>query len=766
MMTTERTRRTRTQTALTDRDRSTAIRAYVRAYVQRHGRQHAATAFGVSRTTLWRCLARGHVGRALPRAVLDAVGGSVAALKAATRALASPVPSLRPTPATLSEGLEDTLLLLCAAPLATVRELSSCGRLPASTLRDRLAMLTQRGLVDSVPHRLGLLGPHPQRRYFPTPAGLTAARAATADPTAFLYAYPVSRQWFRLLAARLDAVAVLYHVAALVAAADPHGHPVRVDHCRQGPYDALVTLSGGRSLGMLRQGPMLPTANLRYRLHSLERLGADERPTVTLLLTYADQATRRAIRAIGDPRHHRTTFVATEGELLAGGAAAVVWQQGGTGVADHPPAPIVPDAALADIVAWIERLLARASVSHRPTPTPDPDALYPADVRATLPEPARQLTSALAVQLTRVDKETLDLLAAWPRCTRQQLAGLMGRRDPAPGGPGAPVPAASCLGTCRRPTVRPHRRRAQVPGAPRPGRRGADPLPVERPGHHPSPQPSNGSAPAYAGTALRALATQLAHQAGLTAFAAALTAEASRAPDYELFDLLPTARSAIGYWHLGTPYVVHPDASFVLAYRGHWQLYCLEFERRATTPRRIPARLESYRRYFQSGWAARDHDGQLPRVLFVFESPADEAAFLRGAATVERPPSAVPTSRCWPSGACSATPGAGHRRTAPTGGRCGRRTVGQHDHRDRAQHFRSGLAQPGGCTWTLPVRPRVASGGTYVAEPGPTILPFGSSTPVPALTVQGLVTRLAHPRSPIWWQQTGARRGETGTRMC
>ncbi len=638
MVTTEEACRTLAQAATTDQDLSTAIRAYVRAYVHRHGRQQAAKAFGVSRTTLWRCLARGHLGRSLPCAVLATAGGSVAALKAATRALAPHAPGRRPAPAPLSAGLEDTILLLCATPLATVRELYSCGRIPASTLRDRLTTLTQRGLVGAVPHRLGFLGPHPQRRYFPTQAGLTAAGAATADPAAFLHAYPVSRQWFRLLAARLDAVAVLYHVATLVATADPHGRPVRVDHCRQGPYDALVTLSGGRSLGLLRQGPMLPTATLRYRLRSLERLGADERPTITLLLTYADQATRRAVRALGDPLHHRTTFVATEGELLTGGAEAVVWQQGGTGVADHPPAPIAPDAALAGIVAWTERLLAGAPTSHRPTPTPDPDALYAADVRATRPEPARQLTSALAVQLTRADKATLDLLAAWPRCTRKQLAGLMG-------GVTRHRVGQALRSLLRRALVRAdgpryvltddglkylaHRDRAAVGPTLAQWSAQASIRP---------PQPTDGSTPAYAGTALRALATQPAHQAGLTDFAAALTAEVSRAPDYELFDLLPTARSAVGYWYLGTPYVVHPDATFELAYQGHWCPYFLEFERRATTPRRVPARLESYRRYFQSGWATRDHDGQLPRVLFVFESPADEAAFLRVAAQVERPP--------------------------------------------------------------------------------------------------------------------------------
>ena len=635
-MTTKRGRRSPVKTAVTDRDRSIAVRAYICAYVQRHGRQHAAQDFGVSRTTLWRCLARGHVGRALPRAVLNPVGGSVAALKAATRALAPHGPARRPAP--LSAGLEDTLLLVCSTPLATVRELSCIGRVPVSTLRDRLATLTQRGLVDSVPHRLGLLGPHPQHRYFPGPAGLTAASAATTDPAAFLHAYPLSRQWFRLLAARLDAVAVLYHVATLVATADPSGQPVRVDHCRQGPYDALVTLSGGRSLGLLRQGPMLPTATLRYRLRSLERLRDDERPTVTLLLTYADQATRRAIRALGDPRHHRTTFVATAGELLTGGAQVVVWQQGGTGFADHPPVAIAPDASLADIVAWTERLLAGASASHCPTPTPDPDALYPPDMRATRPDPARQLALALAVQLTRADKATLDLLAAWPLCTRPQLAGLLGGVTRHRAGQALRSLLRRGLVCAEGPQYvltddalkyLAHRDRAAVG----PTLAQWSTQVITRP-----PQPSNGSAPAYAGTALRALAAQPAHQAGLTDFAAALTAAVSRSPDCELFDLLPTARSATGYWHLGTPYVVHPDASFVLAHQGQWQPYFLEIERRATTPRRIPARLESYRRYFQSGWAARDHDGQLPRVLFVFETPADEAAFLRVAARVERAP--------------------------------------------------------------------------------------------------------------------------------
>ena len=90
------------------------------------------------------------------------------------------------------------------------------------------------------------------------------------DAEELLPLYPVSKQWFKLLAERLDSVAVLYYVAALVAEADPARQPVRVDHYRQGPYDALLTLSGGRSVrspasgaDALRSQPAFPAQDDR-----------------------------------------------------------------------------------------------------------------------------------------------------------------------------------------------------------------------------------------------------------------------------------------------------------------------------------------------------------------------------------------------------------------------------------------------------------------------------------------------------------------------
>ena len=633
MIVTKPRRRTSKATIQAGPDPERAIRDYVRAYVWRHGRRKTAEVLGVSRHTLWRFLERGHMGQAVPSAVLSSVGGNVRAIENARQQLLIDLMGLRPDPALppLRAGLEEALLLLCAAPLTTVDELSRLGRVPASTLRERLEKLAKRGLVDSAPHHLSILGTRPQRRYFPTEQGVIAGGVATKGRAHMLRAYPVSKQWFRLLAERLDAVAVLYHVAAMVADADTHSDPVRADHYRKGPYDMLLILPGGRSIGLIRQGPTLSTANLRYRIRSIERLDNSDRPFVTLVLTHADQATRRAIRALGDPSEHHRAFVVTEEELLAGDHKGVVWQQCGTGLGDEPPVRVSPDTSLTGILAWAERLLGSSYSFLRDNSKPNPGALYLSGVQAAMPEPTEQLKAALAVQLTRADKDALDLLAAWPLCTREQLAGLMGgvtlrrvnqmlrslsqhglvRVD-------GPLHVLTDGGL----TYLARRDRAAVG------------LTLDRW----SAEPAYSNPEVYAGTALRALASQQRHHAGVTSFAAALSAEVARSQHYDLFDLLPTSRSSIGYRYDWPTYVILPDASFTLEYRGRWRPYLLEFERRATTPKRILDRLESYRRYFLSGWAERDHGGFLSWVLFVFETPGNEEAFLDSAARVRNVP--------------------------------------------------------------------------------------------------------------------------------
>ena len=618
-----------------DQDLEDAIREYVRTYVLWRGRRRAAETFGVSRHTLWRFLRRGHAGRALPRAVLDIAGDSVEALEAATWAIAAtervlaprPAPKTVPPSRSLPEALEDTLLMLCAAPLATVDELSRFGRIPATTLRDRLRRLRKMGMADSVSHHLTILGPHPQRRHFPTSKGIVAGGGIEHGTDTFLSEYPVSRQWFRLLAERLDAVTMLYRAAALVADADPQGKPVRVDHYRQGPYDMLITLSGGRSVGLLRQGPTLPSANLRYRLRTLENLSG-QRPMATLVLVFSDQANRRAVRTLGDTTHYHWTFVATEGELLAGDHRGVVWQQCGSGTERTLPVKVDPGVSLETIMAQTVRLAERLDdLRRRHSPgteresNPDPETLYPGHLRAAMPDPSELLRSSLAVRLTGAEKDTLDLLAAWPLCTTDQLAGLMG---------GVTRRRANQVlrSLTRHALVRAEGERHALTdeGLSYLARRDRAAVgPVLGRWSTRKRLRSKATTPVYAGTALRAIASQMEHHDAITGFTAMLSAEAARSRDYQVLDLMPTSRSSVGYRWDWTNYVVHPDASFQLAYREEWRFYLLEFERRATSPRRVRTRLGNYRRYFDSGWPNRDHGGLPPLVLFVFPtSDAEE----------------------------------------------------------------------------------------------------------------------------------------------
>ena len=349
------------------------------------------------------------------------------------------------------------------------------------------------------------------------------------------------------------------------------------------------------------------------------------------MITGSDQATRRAVRTLGDTVEHQALFVATEGEQLAGDHRADAWQQCGHGMGAH--VKISPYLSLENIVASIGWLVDRDAKNRRDKtppdkrqPTPDPDTLYPTHLRAAMPEPSEQVRSSLAVQLTRAEKEVLGLLAAWPLCTTDQLAGLMGgvtRRR-------ANQVLRSLAGRSlvhsenQRHVVRDEglrylarRDRSAVRMAP--GRWSA------------RSRRRRGKPPVYAGTSLRSLDSQMSHQLAINTVAAALSAGVARSDGHHLLELLPTSRSSIGYRYQGADYVIHPDATFWLSYQGDWRPYLLEFERRAVTPNRVRARLKNYPRYFASGWAGLDHAGRLPLMLFVFETHAAEESFLLAA---------------------------------------------------------------------------------------------------------------------------------------
>ncbi|MXY45108.1 MAG: hypothetical protein F4Y50_13820 [Dehalococcoidia bacterium] len=487
-----------------------------------------------------------------------------------------------------------------------------------------MAKLRGMGLAEAHPHRLAMLSDRPLQRHVPTAAGI----AALSDDV--LRRHPVSRQWLRLLAERLDGVALVYELAAMIADADPEEDPVRVEHCRSGPYDALITLSGDRTLGVVRQGAMLSSASLRYRIRTLERQDVQQLPHVTLIATDSDQDTRRAVRALREPSGFHHSAVATLGAVIGGGARARVWQPTRYGRGNTPA--IKPDSSL----AWLVDLAGREA--EHPVHRVMPKLLWAwrssGGARATPPRPG-DLADAVATRLGSAEKRMLDLLASWPLCTTEQLANLMGglgeRR------------ANQLLRPLRRLGLARREGEAHVltdEGLAYLARR--DRAAVGTALGRWSAEHTAGDA--YAGTALRALASQREHQRGLSEFVSMLALGAARSRDHQLLDLLPTHRSQITYRHSEKNYAIHPDASFQLGHQDEWGWYLLEYERRAVTPKRLPERLESYARYFGSGRARLDHEGRSPMVLFVFETEHAEDAFQRAAARLSGVPLASATT--------------------------------------------------------------------------------------------------------------------------
>ncbi|MCY3922736.1 MAG: replication-relaxation family protein [Chloroflexi bacterium] len=595
-----------------------AVREYLRTRAWRRGAQRTADQYSVSRSTLWRFLWTDHVSPKLVAAVTAEVGESTWELRRAAERLrpmsgAVDAYQLRPR---LTGADKQTIEALCHTPLSTVDEMAAFIRLPANTLRERLARLAGKRLADSRPHRLQLLGTRPQRRFFPTREGVVGlAGGSRAGIERLMRLYPVSRQWFRVLAERLDAVAALYRAASKIAALDAGEAPVVVTHCRTGPYDLLLRLPSGGTVGLVRQGPLLTNASLRYRIRTIERMDPFERPLLTLILTDSEQDMRRVLRAIADPSTHTETLVAVAGDVIAdqgeGRGEPRVWQQGGYGFASTPT--LEPDVPLSTIVAHAHRL-AEAYPSLRRSPMRQPSSAS----RNDLPDPAEQLEQAPSLRLSRAEKRALDLLAGWPFCSPAQLAGLMDgvseRRA------NQVLHALRKHGLIQREELGYLLTDAGLTTLARRDRAAVGPT-LDR------------STPVrddegYIGSLVQTAANQHRHQAGVAEFCARLSAEAARSPDHELLDLLPTQRSQISYEHQWTRYPLYPDASFQLSYQGDWHWCLVEFERRATTPRRVPERLRAYRRYFGSDYVRPDHGGQLPLVLFVFETERAESTFL------------------------------------------------------------------------------------------------------------------------------------------
>ena len=242
----------------------------------------------------------------------------------------------------------------------------------------------------------------PTSRYFLTAEGLRRLaddEGLTVDQ--LLDTRPVSAWWRRVLLERLDALAVIYRVAAAVSGA---AHSIRFRWYRSGLADAGIFLPDGRCLAVVRQGNTADRAAFAKRLW---RLSEEARPGAVLLLVPDDVRLRQASRALDSLT--LLGFLALEGDAARGDATGQVWRT--------PSGPV--PLSLREVLDYVR------PGGELPAGTPPRRESLPA--RLDLDSAGNEVpTCLLPVLLKPAEKRALDLLSDWPWLAPAHVGQLMG----------------------------------------------------------------------------------------------------------------------------------------------------------------------------------------------------------------------------------------------------------------------------------------------------------------------------------------------------
>ena len=457
------------------------------------------------------------------------------------------------------------------------------------------------GFCAPAPHAVDPLPP--TRRFHLTAAGLQRlAEQEGVSPDELVRRYPVSAQWRRSLMERLDALAAIYRLACAVSRV---AFPVRFRWYRSLPLDAGLTLPGGRTVGILRQGLTADRTGFAKRLW---RLRQGPIPNTVLILMADEVRLRHARRLLSVAPV--PALLAVESRAVLAGAGDRIWT---------PPA--------VNAVLDLRYVLERAAPGGELPVEDEPQ-------RATLPDdfavegPGWDIPDhLLPVLLKAAEKRALDLVSDWPWLAVKELAGLLGRLSPQgiptgqpPGGlrPGGPPPRG-------RGTAGPHRPGPGPAGPPRPHLPGRGEEAVEhrrrrRPGRLPLAQRLRQErppvAPQHRAHRRRPCLPGCPDRPG----PAAGLGGRPTGPAPQSVALLPLPGTDALHQRRRLRHIAEKA-------KKTWPFF-LEWERRAVRPSTMSARLAPYLRYFSSR-RPTDDQGIRPSVLVVFEDDIAQTHFLR-----------------------------------------------------------------------------------------------------------------------------------------
>ena len=291
----------------------------------------------------------------------------------------------------------DLLRRLAETPFADRLDLAALSGWSRGAVYAGMYRLQERGMVDAIPHATSLLPS--TKRYYLTAHGLhVLAQLEGVALDELLRSRPVSAQWQRVLLERLDAVAVIYRLAAAVSNA---AFPISVRLFRAAPADAGFVLPGGRTVAVVRQGNTADRTGFSKRLW---RLREGPMSGGVLVLSPDEVRLRQARRMLAGARF--PVYLALEKDAALAGPDSPVW---------HPPS-IAAGLDLRYVLSHLDRS------GGLPVEAQPARVALPGDIDLDAPAP----DYPLPVLLAPAEKRVLDLLSDWLWASKRDLAGLMG----------------------------------------------------------------------------------------------------------------------------------------------------------------------------------------------------------------------------------------------------------------------------------------------------------------------------------------------------
>ena len=499
------------------------------------------------------------------------------------------------------DGCEhDLVRALASMPFLDRNEMVAVTGWSKAAVYEAVEKLETEGLCASVLHAAD--PQPPARRFHLTTLGLDRLADDEDRPVeALLRDRPLSAQWRRSLMERFDALATLYHLAAVLTGL---AYPIRFCWYRSTPLDAAVTLPDGRTVGVVRQGLTADRTGFGKRLW---RLREGPMPG-TVLVLMADGVRLRHARRLLSTTDVPALF-ALERDAVVAGAEDRIW------------IPLKVGTAV-DLRYALDRVEPGGSLPEEAEPQ-----------RVTAPEdfPDRAAASDIADHLLPLflkpaEKRALDLVSDWPWIALGELAGLMAVSpqrasqlvNPLEGfGLAARLPDADrrMALTDRGLSLLARRDRTSVGVA---KKRWSVALEDPR---------ADFEWRNVAGRRGRQLLRNIEHTAAVHGFLAALTTQAPLL-GWEIVQVDPPRRASRHFRHDGRMRAVNPDAFAVLRRDGEDWAFFLEWERRAVRPSTMSDRLAPYLRYYSSHRPMDDH-GVRPAVLVVFDDEIAQTHFIR-----------------------------------------------------------------------------------------------------------------------------------------